>query len=111
MAVALSQRLAGLNRSLAALYALLERPRAARRAVVGLLLVHSALLAYSAYVHSPTLNEPGHLVAGLSHWKFGRFDVYNVNPPLVKMVAALPVMAVGYNEDWSGLRQQASKAT
>jgi hypothetical protein len=69
---------------------------------VALLTVHTALLAYSAYVHSPTLNEPGHLVAGLSYWKFGRFDIYNVNPPLVRMVAALPVMAAGYNEDWSG---------
>jgi 4-amino-4-deoxy-L-arabinose transferase-like glycosyltransferase len=91
-----------LNRSFAACYRLLERPRAAQRAVVALLTVHTALLAYSAYVHSPTRNEPGHLVAGLSIWKFGRFDVYNVNPPLVKMVAALPVIAAGYGEDWSG---------
>jgi hypothetical protein len=91
-----------LNRSFAACWQLLEHPRTARRAVVGLLAVHSALLAYSAYVHSPTLNEPGHLVAGLSTWKFGRFDVYNVNPPLVKMVAALPVIAAGYDENWSG---------
>lgn len=88
--------------SFGAVYAALDQPRVARRVVFGLLVIHTALLAYSAYVHSPTLNEPGHLVAGLSHWKFGRFDVYKVNPPLVKMIAALPVMAVGYNEDWSG---------
>jgi len=87
---------------LVAVYALLERPRIARRAVALLLVIHSCLLGYSAYVHSPTLNEPAHLVAGISHWKFGRFDIYNVNPPLVKLVAALPVMAVGYNEDWRG---------
>jgi hypothetical protein len=74
---------------------------AARRAVVVLLAVHTALLAYSAYVHSPTLNEPGHLVAGLSHWKFGRYELYRNNPPLVRLVAALPVMAVGYQEDWT----------
>lgn len=98
----LTDSLAALNRSFAAVYALLERPRAAMRAVVGLLVIHTGLLAYSAYVHSPTLNEPGHLVAGLSYWKFGRFDVYSVNPPLVKLVAALPVMAAGYEEDWSG---------
>lgn len=90
------------NRSFAAVYALLERPRVACNAVVALLAIQSGLLAYSAYVHSPTINEPGHLVAGLSYWKFSRFDVYNVNPPLVKLVAALPVMAVGYEEDWSG---------
>ncbi|MEM6484096.1 MAG: glycosyltransferase family 39 protein [Pseudomonadota bacterium] len=41
-------------------------------------------------------------MAGLSHWKFGRFELYRVNPPLVRMVAALPVIAVGYEEDWSG---------
>ena len=74
----------------------------AAKVVVALLLVHSGLLAYSAYVHSPTLNEPGHLVAGLSHWKFNRYELYRVNPPLVRMVAALPVMAAGYEEDWSG---------
>lgn len=91
-----------LQRSFAAVQTMLERPKIARRAVVLLLAIHTGLLAYSAYVHSPTLNEPGHLVAGLSYWKFGRFDLYNVNPPLVKMVAALPVMAVGYWEDWSG---------
>ncbi len=86
----------------AALYRFFESPRIARRAVVALLCVHTGLLAYSAYVHSPTLNEPGHLVAGLSHWRFGRFEIYRVNPPLVKMVAALPVMAAGYNENWGG---------
>ncbi|TWT37157.1 Dolichyl-phosphate-mannose-protein mannosyltransferase [Posidoniimonas corsicana] len=81
---------------------LVDQPRVAGRVVVGLLAVHTSLLMYSAYVHSPTLNEPGHLVAGLSHWKFGRFELYRVNPPLVRMAAALPVMAVGYESDWSG---------
>lgn len=91
-----------LQRSFVALFAAMETPRIARRTVVFMLIIHTLLLGYSAYVHSPTLNEPGHLVAGLSYWKFGRFDVYNVNPPLIKMVAALPVMAAGYQEDWSG---------
>ncbi len=90
-----------IQQSFAALNALLCQRRSARWTLAGLLTVHTLLLAYSAYVHSPTLNEPGHLVAGLSHWRFGRFEVYRVNPPLVKMVAALPVMAVGYEEDWS----------
>ncbi len=91
--------------SLAAWCQYLDRPRVAIRAVLVLLFIHTGLLAYSAYVHSPTLNEPGHLVAGLSHWKFGRFELYRVNPPLVRMVAALPVMAAGYETDWSGFHQ------
>ena len=88
--------------SFGAVYSALESPRITRRTLAVLLAIHTGLLAYSAYVHSPTVNEPGHLVAGLSHWKFGRFDIFIVNPPLVKLVAALPVMAVGYQEDWSG---------
>lgn len=91
-----------LQRSFEALYACLEKPRTARQTVVLFLTIHSALLAYSAYVHSPTLNEPGHLAAGLSNWRLGKFDIYSVNPPFVRMVAALPVMAVGYEEDLSG---------
>ena len=69
--------------------------------VVSLLAVHAGLLAYSATTHSPTMNEPGHLVAGLSYWEFGRFDVYRVNPPLTRAIAALPVIAAGYEADWS----------
>lgn len=71
-------------------------------AVAMLLFTQAGLLAWSATRHSPTMNEPGHLVAGLSHWKFGRFEVYRVNPPLVHYVSAIPVMIAGYNEDWSG---------
>jgi hypothetical protein len=88
--------------SFSALYAVFDSPRVARRVLVALLLVHSSLLAYSAYVHSPVRDEPGHLVAGLSHWEFGRFDLYRNNPPLVRMIAALPVMAACYEADWSG---------
>lgn len=57
-----------------------------------LLLMHAGLLAWSIPRHSPTIDEMGHLAAGLSHWEFGRFDLYRVNPPLVRMVAALPLM-------------------
>lgn len=80
-------------------FGLIDRTRAF---LAVLLTLHTLLLAYSAYTHSPTFNEPGHLVAGVSHWDFGRFELYRVNPPLVRMVAALPVMTVGYEEDWSG---------
>jgi len=69
--------------------------------VAALLIIQTLLLSYSGYIHSPIWDEPGHMVAGLSNWRFGRFDVYNVNPPVVRMVAALPVVALGYFEDWS----------
>lgn len=63
--------------------------------------VHVGLLAWSAVRHSPTFNEPAHLAAGISHWQLGRFGLYRVNPPLVRLVAALPVLAVGANTDWT----------
>ncbi len=73
-----------------------------RRLAVGLLLVTQAgLLAYSATRHSPTHLEPAFLVSGISHWKLGRFELYRVNPPLVRMIAAIPVLAVGCETDWS----------
>ena len=61
---------------------------------------HALLLAWGAWRHSPTFNEPAHLVAGISNWQFGRFELYRVNPPLVRMVAALPVLAAGAETDW-----------
>ncbi len=63
---------------------------------------HVGLLAYAATLHSPTLNEPGHLVAGLVNWKYGRFEVYNVNPPLVHYLAALPVVLSTYDGELQG---------
>jgi hypothetical protein len=69
--------------------------------VVGLLLVHAGLLAYGAAVHSPCIDEVGHMAAGLSHWKLGRFDLYHVNPPLVRMVAVVPVLFAEPKYDWS----------
>lgn len=74
-------------------------------AVVSLLAIHAGLLAYSATTHSPTMNEPGHLVAGLSYWEFGRFEVYRVNPPLTRLIAALTVMAAEYEADWSAYHE------
>ena len=82
-----------------------DKPRHAWTLVAALLAVHAGLLAYSAYVHSPTLNEPGHLAAGISHWQFGRFELYRVNPPLVRMTAALPVLAAGVETDWSNFHE------
>lgn len=64
--------------------------------------IHAALLAYSGWWQSPTLNEPGHLVAGLHHWKTGDFTLYRVNPPLIRLVASVPATLLGYEEDWSG---------
>ena len=68
--------------------------------LTAVLALHAALLAYSAAWQSPTLCEPGHLAGGLSIWRFGRFDVYRVNPPLVRAVAAVPVLLARPETEW-----------
>jgi len=69
--------------------------------VVALLALHSLLLAGLAAVYSPTWNEPGHLAAGYRIWTTGRADLYTVNPPLVKTVAAWPLIFFQPKTDWT----------
>lgn len=76
--------------------------QSARFLIVALLMTHAGLLAFSATKHSPTLNEPAHLVAGLSHLETGCFDLYKVNPPLVRTVAATPLLFTDAAVDWTG---------
>ena len=66
-----------------------------------LLLVHALLLIWGGVRHSPTQDEVGHLIAGISHWRFGSFDLYRVNPPLVRTVASVPVLLAKPQTDWS----------
>jgi hypothetical protein len=40
------------------------------------------------------------MVAGVSHWRFGNFSLFRVNPPLTRLIATLPVVALTPNTDW-----------
>lgn len=73
-----------------------------------ILAVHLGLLAYSARVHSPAIDEVAHLPAGLRHWMTGEFELYPVNPPLVRMVAAVPVLFMNPATDWSRVQSNAA---
>jgi 4-amino-4-deoxy-L-arabinose transferase-like glycosyltransferase len=68
--------------------------------IAALLTAHAGLLAWSAHCHSLTIDEVGHLPAGLSLYHFGTFALYKVNPPLVKALAALPVYLAGPTLAW-----------
>src|SRR5436190_1873402 len=78
-----------------------RRSRAVLPAV--LLALHSSLLGWSAWRQSPTLDEIGHLPAGILLWQYGRFDLYRVNPPLVRAVAAIPALLADVKTDWHRL--------
>jgi hypothetical protein len=57
-----------------------------------LLVLHTILLSAQAWHDSPTFDEVGHLAAGIRCWDSGRFDLYLVNPPLVRLVATAPLL-------------------
>lgn len=73
-----------------------------KRTVVAVVLsVHIGLLGGASYANSCTIDEAAHLPAGLSHWLFGTFELYRVNPPLIRSVAAVPVLFAAPNMDWN----------
>lgn len=62
-----------------------------------LLLTYLGLLLGNVCVHSQTGYEAMHLASGIIAWRTGCFEAYRVNPPLVRMIAALPAVLV-YSE-------------
>lgn len=75
-----------------------------RRAVCLLLMgILTGCLGYSGVVHSPAIDEVGHLPSGIAHWHLNRFEPYAVNPHLVRMIASIPVLIMHPKVDWSPL--------
>lgn len=70
-----------------------RRSRRVALAVAALLALHGGLAVDSLLRENPTIDEVVHLPAGLSYWQKGTFKLYPHNPPLIKLVAALPVLA------------------
>lgn len=79
---------------------------ATSRLVLGILLVHAAMLTWCAKRDSPTWDEVGHLAAGVEHWEYGQVGFYQVNPPLVRLLASLPVLPLAPDLDWSRRSQR-----
>lgn len=72
-----------------------------RLVVTLIILIHVSFCAWGAWCHSPTMDEPAYLASGISHWQFGRFDLCRVSPPLVRLVASIPVQLTNAKYDWS----------
>lgn len=69
--------------------------------IVALLLTHFSLLFVACLRNFPNVDEVAHLPAGVSFWVFGKFDLYEVNPPLVHLISGLPGRVFGTEFDWS----------
>jgi hypothetical protein len=64
-------------------------------AALGLLAVHLAVAESSLVHENPTVDEVVHLPAGVTYWQKHTFKLYHHNPPLVRLIAALPVIWAG----------------
>lgn len=51
--------------------------------------LYLVLALHAAWVETPTVDEFAHLPAGAAHLERGDFQIYNKNPPLLKMAMAL----------------------
>ena len=51
---------------------------------------HIVLVIRHGAMVGPTVDEPGHLAAGVHYWATGDFSLYCVNPPLVKLWGTIP---------------------
>ncbi len=54
--------------------------------------LHLALAERSLVQENPTVDEVVHLPAGVTYWQKHTFRLYHHNPPLIKLIAALPVV-------------------
>ncbi len=64
------------------------------------LAVHVGLLVWINWRHGPAAPETEHISAGISHWHLRRFDLFRVNPPLVRMASAAPICMASPVVDW-----------
>jgi 4-amino-4-deoxy-L-arabinose transferase-like glycosyltransferase len=72
----------------------LWQPKLFIPAVALLLLIYGLEMFLSARLESQTFDEPAHLYAGYGYWLRGDFGVNPEHPPLVKLVASLPLALV-----------------
>lgn len=68
------------------------------------------LILENAIWHSPTSLEARHLAAGLAHLRHGDFSLCRVNPPVVRLVAALPAAVfLDAHSGWDGVPERAGE--
>lgn len=69
--------------------------------VVCILLLHLSTVVGQLCTNAALIDEPRHLIAGARHLQYGRYDIYRVNPPLPRMIAALSLACSSTKVDWS----------
>jgi hypothetical protein len=68
--------------------------RSVRLIVSLLLLLMFAQVALSTRQESPSWDEGDHIFSGYMNWKHGEYDLNPEHPPLVKLIATLPLLTL-----------------
>lgn len=71
-----------------------NRPFIARALAGTALIIALSLQCIGAWTDSQTTDEGAHLGAGLSYWRTGDFRLNPEHPPLVKLLAAVPLLPI-----------------
>lgn len=69
-----------------------------------MLSIHIVLVGWLSAHQSPNIDEPAHLAAGMAMWEYGSFDLYCVNPPLMRAIATLPILFSSHEKAWGDFR-------
>jgi hypothetical protein len=91
----------------------LRRLRSPTALALALLLVFASLAVSSLRRKAVTVDEIAYVAAGYYHWKTGDFDYNSTNPPLLKLLCGLPLLALdldlpareGDPAGWGEIRQ------
>lgn len=67
----------------------------AARALAALLALQGLLLAWSGLRNGVTYDEFAHLPAGVAYWRHGGFAIYNLSPPLARLLGSWPAALSG----------------
>ncbi|MGO9107938.1 MAG: hypothetical protein ACLP9L_01785 [Thermoguttaceae bacterium] len=71
-----------------------------RSSVALLLGIQALLIGWTGWGACPNNIEVGHMGAAVYFWHTLRFDVFNVNPPLTRIICGLPVVLCQPKDDW-----------
>ncbi len=74
-----------------------KRPALVVLGVIALLAVFFAQMAFSVHQESITWDEDDHIFAGYESWKHADFGLNPEHPPLVKLLATLPILNMPLN--------------
>ena len=70
-------------------------------------MIHSVLVFFNIWSNSLVIDEPYHIASGLSHYAERNFSADQVNPPLARMIAVLPLLPARPSYDRTKISSEA----